>query len=149
VYVQVAWLLTTPRCARKHFTITAEWQYCTKGPNAFLSKQPPLSKSASITSSTTCTFYSIFTNFYFGHKLLEDHTQLLKEAIGVISRSRDTVVSTVTRLRAGQFRVRMPAGERHLYLLRNVQTGSGAHHASYSLGTRDSSPRGTAAGTCG
>jgi hypothetical protein len=38
--------------------------------------------------------------------------------------------------------VRFPAGARNFFLLHRVQTGSGAHPASYSVGTRDSFPGG-------
>jgi hypothetical protein len=35
-----------------------------------------------------------------------------------------------------EIRVHFPAGARNLYLLHSVQTGSGAHPASYIIGTR-------------
>ena len=44
--------------------------------------------------------------------------------------------STVVRgLQHGRFRVRLPVGERDVFLLQNVQTGSRVHPASYSMGT--------------
>jgi hypothetical protein len=48
--------------------------------------------------------------------------------------SRDSVGSIVTRLWAGQPRVRILAGARDS-LLQNVQTGCGAYPASYPMGT--------------
>jgi hypothetical protein len=44
-------------------------------------------------------------------------------------------VCVVTRLRNAQSGVRIHAGARHLSRLQNVQTSSGAHPASYSMGT--------------
>jgi hypothetical protein len=43
-------------------------------------------------------------------------------------------------------RVRFPAGARNLSLHHRGQNGSGAHPASYPMGTRDSFPRGKAGG---
>jgi hypothetical protein len=43
-------------------------------------------------------------------------------------------------------RVRFPAGAGHFSLHHRVQNGSGAHPASYAVGTRDSFPGGKAAG---
>jgi hypothetical protein len=42
--------------------------------------------------------------------------------------------------------VRFPAGAKYFYLLHNVQTGSGAHSASYPMGTRGCFLSGKAAG---
>lgn len=47
--------------------------------------------------------------------------------------SWNRVVGVVTRLRAGQTAVRIPAGKRGFSLLQNVHIGSGGHPASYSL----------------
>jgi hypothetical protein len=47
--------------------------------------------------------------------------------------SGDTVV-VATRLGDGWFRIRIPATAKNFSLLRKVQTGSGAHTASYSMG---------------
>jgi hypothetical protein len=44
-------------------------------------------------------------------------------------------VDTATVLQAGRNGVRILAGARDFSLLRNMQTGSGAHPASYSMGT--------------
>ena len=44
------------------------------------------------------------------------------------------MVGVVTRLRAGHTAVRIPAGARGFSLLQNVQIGSGAHPATYSMG---------------
>ena len=41
----------------------------------------------------------------------------------------------LTRLRAGRFGVRIPAGVTDFYLLQIVQTACGAHPASISMGT--------------
>ena len=46
-----------------------------------------------------------------------------------------SVVDTATTLQAGRSGVRIPVGERDFVLLQNVQTGCGAHTASYSVGT--------------
>jgi hypothetical protein len=43
-------------------------------------------------------------------------------------------------------RVRLPAGAGNFSLHHRVQNGSGAHPASYSMGTRGSFPGGKAAG---
>jgi hypothetical protein len=42
-------------------------------------------------------------------------------------------------------RVRFPAGARNFYLHHSIQNGSGAHPASYPMGTRGSFPGGEAA----
>jgi hypothetical protein len=49
-------------------------------------------------------------------------------------------------LRAGWSRVRIPAKAGNFSLHHRVQTGSGAHPASYPMGTRGSFPGGKAAG---
>jgi hypothetical protein len=54
-------------------------------------------------------------------------------------RSRDSAVSTATRLRVRLSGVRIPVGTRFFSYL-NVQTGSRVHLASYAMGTRDSFP---------
>ena len=48
--------------------------------------------------------------------------------------SRDSTVSTVTRLRTGLSEIRIPVGTRDFRLLQNVLTGFGAHSASMSTG---------------
>jgi hypothetical protein len=45
-----------------------------------------------------------------------------------------------TGLRAGRSGVRVPAGAGNFTLLHRLQTGSGAHTASYSVGTTNSFP---------
>jgi hypothetical protein len=50
-------------------------------------------------------------------------------------------------LRAGRSGIRSPEGARDFSLLQNVQTGNGAHPASYSVGTTDSFPCDKAAAT--
>jgi hypothetical protein len=60
--------------------------------------------------------------------------------------SQDSTVTIVTILCAGQTGVRIPARVRDLSVLRNVQTGSGANPASYSVGTGGSSTMGKVAG---
>jgi hypothetical protein len=47
---------------------------------------------------------------------------------------------TVFRLRAGSSRFRIPAGERDFSLLQSIQTDSGTHPASCSMGNRALSP---------
>ena len=49
--------------------------------------------------------------------------------------NRGSVVGIVTVLLTGRFGARIPVGVRDFPLLRNVQTGSGTHTASYSVGT--------------
>jgi len=53
---------------------------------------------------------------------------------------------TATRLRAGQSMVRLPVGAGNFSLHHRVQTVSGAHLASYPIGTRGSFLVGKAAG---
>jgi hypothetical protein len=43
--------------------------------------------------------------------------------------------------------VQFPTGAREFSLLHNIETGSGAHPASYPMGTGNSLPVGKAAGT--
>jgi hypothetical protein len=47
----------------------------------------------------------------------------------------DSVVRVLTSLRASQRDLRIPAGERDFTFLHNFQAGSGAHPASFSMGT--------------
>jgi hypothetical protein len=49
--------------------------------------------------------------------------------------SRVSVVSLETKLRTGWLSVGIPAEKRGFSLLQNFQTSSGAHPASYSMGT--------------
>jgi hypothetical protein len=67
-------------------------------------------------------------------------------------RAKAVIVSSVQRLGYGLdirgSRVRFPAGAGNFSLYHRVQNGSGAHSASYSMGTiRGSFPGGKAAGT--
>jgi len=57
-----------------------------------------------------------------------------------------TTQSTVTRTRAGWSEVRVPVGAGNFSPHYRVRNGSGAHPASYPMGTRDSFPGGKAAG---
>jgi hypothetical protein len=57
--------------------------------------------------------------------------------------SRDSLVGIATGWTAG---VRFPAGVRDISLRHSVQTGSGAHPASYPMGTGVSFSEGKAAG---
>jgi len=50
-------------------------------------------------------------------------------------------VRQVTKLRAGQSRVRMPEEARRLFLFSKHQTSSGAHPAFYSMCIRGNFPR--------
>jgi hypothetical protein len=66
--------------------------------------------------------------------------------VHVFQESWGSSVSIVTRLRDGQPRVQSPAGAKRIFSLRHrVQTGSGAHAASYPVGTEDSYPEGKTA----
>jgi hypothetical protein len=60
----------------------------------------------------------------------------VQKSFPVTKRSRRSVVGIVTRLWACRSGVRIPVGERDLSLLQNVHTGSEAHPASNSVGTR-------------
>jgi hypothetical protein len=64
-----------------------------------------------------------------------------------ICRGRDNAVGIVTayRLDSRGVRVRVPVGARFSHL-HAIQTDSGAHPASYPMGTRDSFPGGKVAG---
>jgi len=55
--------------------------------------------------------------------------------------SRDSVVGIVTRLRPERSGDWIPPGAETFCLLRNVQTGSGAHATFYSVGTGFTSRR--------
>jgi hypothetical protein len=61
-------------------------------------------------------------------------------------RSRDSSVGIATRLRTGRsaFHDSIPGGAGNFSLHHRVQNGSGAHPASYSMGTRVSFPGGKA-----
>ena len=48
-----------------------------------------------------------------------------------ISERRDSIVSIVSRVWAGRFRVHFPAWTRNASFLQNIQTGCGAHPASW------------------
>jgi len=50
-------------------------------------------------------------------------------------------LSVVIRLRVAQFKVRVPAGAADFGLLQNAQAVTGAHPASYFVGTGVSFPR--------
>lgn len=63
----------------------------------------------------------------------------------VAYRRQENVVNIVTVLQAGWFRVLFLAGTRDFSLLWNIQAGSGAHLALYSMGTEDSATGGRAA----
>lgn len=58
--------------------------------------------------------------------------------------SQNSVVSTVNRPWAGCSGFHIPARAGDLSLIQNVQTVSGTHPASYSIGTRSPLPGGTA-----
>jgi hypothetical protein len=49
--------------------------------------------------------------------------------------SRDSVIGIVTRLRAGWTGVQVPAGARDFLFSKTVQTSSGGHPTSFSMGT--------------
>jgi len=55
-------------------------------------------------------------------------------------RTRGKLVSILTRIRAGGSVVRIPVKTRYVPHLQNVHTASGAHAASYSVGTEGSLP---------
>jgi hypothetical protein len=52
-----------------------------------------------------------------------------------LSGSRDSSVGPVNRLWTGRFSVQIPAGVGDFSHFQNVQTASGAHPPSYSVGT--------------
>lgn len=55
--------------------------------------------------------------------------------------SLDNVISTVTKIWTRQSRVQFPARAKNFSLLQNIQSGSGTHPASHSMGIVSSSPR--------
>jgi len=71
------------------------------------------------------------------HYYLPPHLRTLS-----VLQSRDNVVRRVTRLWARQSGFWTPVRARYLSLLQNVQTGCGAHTASNSMGTMNSSAGG-------
>jgi hypothetical protein len=60
--------------------------------------------------------------------------------IDLTERNRHSPVSVVTRLGTGQSGVRFPAGARIFTLRHRVQTGPGAHNASYPVGIGSKRP---------
>jgi hypothetical protein len=71
-------------------------------------------------------------------------------SINIIDKRRAMIAQSVQQLgyRLGNqgSRVQFPAGAGNFSLHHHAQNGSGAHPASYPIGTRDSSPVGKAAG---
>ena len=61
--------------------------------------------------------------------------QLVRFLISVIHMDKKSQGIIATALRAGQSEVRIPLGARDFSLLQIVRTGSGAHPASYTMGT--------------
>ena len=57
--------------------------------------------------------------------------------IYAVENSQDSSVRIVTRLWAGPPGFRIPTEAKDLFLLQNVQLGSGAHPVSHSEGTGD------------
>jgi hypothetical protein len=76
---------------------------------------------------------------------LWENNRLMQYATLLSSLSRDSSVS-IAGLRDPGSRVRFPAGAENSSLHHRVQNGSGAHPASYPMGTRGSFPGGKAAG---
>jgi hypothetical protein len=62
----------------------------------------------------------------------------------MVNLSQDSSVGIVTRLDDRGIGLRFPAEARDYFLLRNIQTGSGAHTASYATDTGGSIPVGKA-----
>ena len=86
---------------------------------------------ALVIPAVSAAFPAICTFFIFTILVI-----LLKIIVSVIGlRNRDSVVSIVTRPRAGRFVVRIPAVARGFYFLQNFQKSSGAHPASFSVAT--------------
>jgi hypothetical protein len=63
-----------------------------------------------------------------------------------VSRDSSVGIALGYGLDDGGFRVRFPARAGNFFLHHRVQNGSGAHSASYPMGTRGSIPGGKAAG---
>jgi hypothetical protein len=86
------------------------------------------------------------------YKVITKHLKvtriLLNEFEDVIVKSRDSSVGIALgyRLDDRGSRVRFPVGAGNFSLHHRVQTGSGAHPASYPMGTGGSFTRGKAAG---
>jgi hypothetical protein len=78
------------------------------------------------------------------HTFLQIHS-----VYSVTSKSRDSSVSIALGygLDDPGYKVRFPAGAGNFSLHHRVQNGSGAHPASYPMGTRGSFPGGKSAGT--
>jgi hypothetical protein len=68
--------------------------------------------------------------------------------LNYVALNRDSSVGIMTRLRLDNrgSTVRFPAGVGNFSFHHHVQNGSGAHPASYPMGTRGSSPGGKEAG---
>jgi len=60
-------------------------------------------------------------------------------AFRVSSYQPATAIDIATRLPAGSFRVRFPEWGSDFSVIQNIQTSSGAHLASYSMGTWEAS----------
>jgi hypothetical protein len=68
------------------------------------------------------------------HDLHYSHLTLILHCFINCKWSRGSSIGIVTRLQAGGSGVRIPEGERDFSLLQNIQSSSGAHPASYSMG---------------
>ena len=71
----------------------------------------------------------------WGHNIYNNDTWRIPFVTSVLG-NWDNIGSIPTRLRPGRFGVPIYIGAREFSLLQNVQPGSGAHPASYSVGTR-------------
>jgi hypothetical protein len=89
--------------------------------------------------SNTLTFASKFSQLILNFSFL---------IVPLTLKSRDSSVGIATDygLDDWMIGVRIPAGAGNFSLRHRVQTGSGAHPASYPMGTRGSFPGGKAAG---
>jgi hypothetical protein len=91
--------------------------------------------------------HALFVLLYFADMLqrvtlntvhsLQGRERDIRNSQSLILWGRDSSVDITTRLRAGRSRNRIsiPVGGKRCSLLYNVQTGCGAHPASYTVGT--------------
>jgi hypothetical protein len=96
----------------------------------------PSERGTYLSTETTLPFYLYLTSVYFNDPTcnIKNRVSSVGIALGYGLDDRDS-------------RVRFPAGAGNFYLHHRVQNGSGAHLASYSMGTRRSFPGGKAAGS--
>lgn len=91
------------------------------------------------------TVYQLQTNIFGFHCGIAGQPAIIKKCYP-FTRSQDSVVGVVTRPLAGCSGVQVWAGAWDFYISPGLKTNSGAHLASYSVGTRGSFLGGKSAG---